>query len=78
VFVANPLPGSFASIGMPPTDIVEELDQDLIFSSGLAWFDSKDGLDDHHINPSFHDKLKKRVNFEVRFSFKWNYWVAIP
>ena len=36
VSVANALPGSFAGIGMPSTDVVVELDQDPTLSEGPA------------------------------------------
>jgi len=78
VSIANPLLGLFASVGMPPTDIVEELDQDPILSSGPAWSNSKDGPSTHYIDLSFHDTLKKIINYEVKFSFKQNYQVVIP
>ena len=78
VSIANPLLKQFASVGMPPTDIVEEPDQDPVLSGGIAQSDPEDGADTHCIDPSFRDGLKKIVNFEVNFSFKWNYRVVIP
>jgi len=78
VSVANPLPGPFASLGMPSTDIVEELDQDLVLSSGPARSNPKDGPGTHYIDPSFREELKKMVNFEVKFFFRRNYRVVIP
>ena len=78
VSIANPLPGPFASIGMPPTDIVEEPNQDPTLSGGLARSFPEDGPDTHYIDPSFHDELGKIVNFEVKFSFRRNYRVLIP
>jgi len=59
-------------------DIVEEPDQDPVLFSGPARSDSKDGPGTHYIDLSFRDELKKIINFEVKFSFKRNYWVVIP
>jgi len=53
VSVANPLPGPFASVGMPPIDTIEEPNQDPVLSSSLARSDLEDGLDIHYINPPF-------------------------
>ena len=65
--IANPLPGPFASIGMPSMDVVEAPDQDPILSSGPARFDLEVGPDTHYIDPSFRDELKKIVNFDQIF-----------
>ena len=75
--VANPLSGSFASVGMPPTDIVEELDQDPVLSSGSARFGPEDDPSIHYIDRSFRDGLKMIIDFQIKFSFKRNYWVVI-
>jgi len=72
-----PLPEPFVSIGMSLTDIVDDLNHDPFLSSGFARSDLEDGLDTHYIDPSFRDKLKKIVNFEVRFLFKQNCRVVI-
>ena len=37
VLIASPLLGPFASIGMPPTNIVEEWDQDPVLSSEVRF-----------------------------------------
>jgi len=78
VSVANPLPGAFASIGMPSTNVVVEPDQDPTLFEGPARFDPEDGPGTHYIDPSFHDELQKLVNFEVKFSFRRNHRVLIP
>jgi len=57
VFVANPLPGPFASIGMPSTDVVVEPNQDPTLSEGPARSDPEDGPVTHYIDPFFRDEL---------------------
>jgi len=76
--VANPLPGPFASVGMPPTDVVEELDQYPAPSEGPARSDPEDGPGTHYIDPSFRSELRKVINFELKFSFRRNYRVIVP
>ena len=78
VSVANPLPDPFASVGMPPMDVVEEPDQDPAPSEGPAWSDPEDGPGTHYIDPSFRNELRKVINFEVKFSFRRNYRVIVP
>jgi len=78
VSVANPLPGPFASIGMSPTDVVEEPDQDSAPSEGPARSDPEDGPGTHYIDPSFRNELQKVINFEVKYSFRRNYRVIAP
>jgi len=58
---------------MPSTDIVEELAQDPVISSGPSRSNPEDGFETHYINSSFHDELKKIIDCEVKFSFKLNY-----
>ena len=53
VSVGNPLPRPFASVGMPPPDIVEEPNQDPILSNGLARSNLEDGPSTHYVDPSF-------------------------
>ena len=69
VFVANPFPGPFASVGMPPTDVVEEPDRDPAPSEGPGRSDPEDGPRTHYIDPSFRNELRKVINFEVKLSF---------
>jgi len=76
--MANPLLGPFASVGMPPTDVVVESDQDLTLSEGPARSGLEDGPGTHYIDPSFRNELRKIVNFEVKFSFRRNYQVLVP
>ena len=76
--VANLVAGLFAIVSIPFTDIVEEPDQDLVLSSGLARSDPEDAPNTHYINPSFRGELKNIINFEVKFSFKRNYQAVIP
>ena len=78
VSVANPLPGPFASVGMSPTDVVEEPDQDPAPSDGPARSDPEDGPGTHYIDPSFRNELRKVINFEVKYSFRRNYRVIVP
>jgi len=78
VSVANPLPGPFASVGMSPTDVVEEPEQDPAPSEGPARSNPKDGPGTHYIDPAFRNELRKIRNFEVKFSFRWNFWVIVP
>jgi len=52
VSIANSLPGPFVSLGMPPTNIVEESEQDLASSSGSARPDPEEMPDSYYINPS--------------------------
>jgi len=63
---------------MLPTDVVDEPDQDSVLSEGSARSDPEDGLDTHYIDYSFRDELRKIVNFEDKFSFRWNDRVIIP
>jgi len=63
---------------MPPTNAVEEPEQDSTPSSGPSRSGPEDVPDFCYISPSFHDKLKNIIGFEVKFSFKRNYKVVIP
>ena len=78
VSVTNPLPGQFASVGMPPTDVVEEPNQDPAPSEGPARSDPEDGPRTHYIDPAFRNELRKIINFEVKFSFRRNVRVIAP
>ena len=69
VLVSNPLPWPFASIGISPTDIVQEPEVDLTPSSSPTRSYLKDEFGSDYINASFHDELKKIGGFEVKFSF---------
>ena len=73
VSVANPLLGPFANVGMPSTNLVEELEQDLALSSSPTRPDPEDRPGTHYIDPSFQNELRKIINFEVKFSFKQKY-----
>ena len=78
VSVTNPLPGPFTSIGMLPTDVVEEPDQEPSPFEGPARSDPEDGPMTHYIDPAFHKELQKITNFEVKFSFRRNFRVIAP
>lgn len=73
--IFNSLSMHFASVGMRPTNVVEELEQDLSPSSGPTRVDPEDGPNSHCINPSFPDELKKIIYFKVKLSFQCNYRV---
>ncbi|KAJ8437474.1 hypothetical protein Cgig2_002975 [Carnegiea gigantea] len=64
VSTANPLSERFASVGVPPTNIVEESEQDLAPSSSPARSDPEDGPNSNYINSSFRDELKKIIEFK--------------
>jgi len=53
VSVAIPLPGPFVTVGVSPTNIVEEPNQDPVLSSSSARSDQEDGPGTHYIDPSF-------------------------
>jgi len=78
ISIANPLFRAFASAGMPPANAVEEPEQDSTPSSGPSRSGLEDVPNSYYISPSFHDKLKNIIGFEVKFSFKRNYKVVIP
>ena len=57
--VTNSLPRTFASTSMSSTDIVEEPNQNPILSNGPTRSNPEDGTNNHYIDPSFCDELKR-------------------
>ena len=78
VSIANLLPKPFAIIGVPTTNILHKLELRPTPSNNLARFDLEDGPGTHYNKLTTGDKVKKVIDFEVKFTFKCNHKVVVP